>query len=228
MGKHRNKPHRHKKDNHEHKERSKKEHKLRKDRKEQATLLAQQEQACYLLTPTAKSKLITALRELLSHDSAAQSDIPNVFKMLDDGLEVDIVDVESGYVRDRLEVIFAAMEGMIERREDEDGRFVYGKKCVRSVKEQIEKYLIEAKQAPREAWMTSLSDHLETQFGPMPVSTSPSKPSNHTQDTEYMEEYNRIHRPKSLLELHQERTGSQSNPLPSQALHKRFAKGSFL
>lgn len=235
MGKRKNKQHRPKRDTQGHKERSKQEHKLRKERKAQAAQALSEEQSRYHLSSASKSKLLKALRDLLAHSSSASSEIPSVFQMLDDGLEVDIVDVEDGFVREKLEVVFTAMEGMIERREDDGGKFVYAKICARPVREQVEKYMKEAQEAPREAWMTGLAAQLEQQLGPSPCPNPTSIPQASNPVAEaYMEEYNRINRPKSLLELHKERKGNTGN---SQAegylygvntLQKRFSKGAFL
>jgi len=234
MGKRNNKQHRPKRDTQGHKERSKQEHKLRKERKAKAAQVTAEEQSRYHLSPASKSKLLKALQALLAHSSSASSEIPSVFQMLDDGLEVDIVDVEDGFVREKLEVVFTAMEGMIERREDDAGKFVYAKVCARAVKEQVERYLKEAKEAPREAWMTGIAEELEQQLGPSP-NPNPISPQGSNRAAEaYMEEYNRINRPKSLMELHKEGKGSAGN---SQAegylygvntLQKRFSKGAFL
>ena len=154
--------------------------------------------------------------------------------MLDDGMEVDIVDIESGFVRERLEVMFNAMEGMIERREDEGGRFVYARVCAKPLKEKVEGYIKEAKEAPREAWMTGLAAELEQQLGPSPSPADSLPAASNPATQAYMDEYNRIHRPKSLLDLHRERKGKAEDKQAERYLsgvgnlQKRFGKGSFI
>ena len=238
MGKHgheHNKPHRKAKDSKGHKERSKKEHLLRKERKAEKQRAADVERTRYTLDPRSREKLLGALRALVAENPATVTELPSVFQMLDDGLEVDIVDIESPFVREKLEVVLSCMSTMIDRAENSEGRFVYRKSCSASVREQIENYLKLAQESPREEWMTGMIAHLQGQFAPQSTGPSPGPTPNPDLEA-YMEEYNRQNRPKSLLAMHKEKLAAKGGHREDHSgayiygektLDKKFGKGSF-
>jgi hypothetical protein len=183
------------------------------------------------------SKLTRIVKELLDYNEEVRTELPALAGMLDAGHEVDITDVEDLFVREKLERVLELLEGFVARVEAEDGSFSFSKVSQEPLKDQIVDLIRRASDSrTREDWMNSMSDVLASEIGPTvgPPSPSPTKHASEQESQEeleaYMEAYNREHRPKSLLEIHQETKKKTKEPrvlYGHKHLNKRFAEGKF-
>ena len=160
-----NKQHHKRKDRKHKRERSTKEHLLRKSKELTEQELINQESIRYTLTEKELQKLMKTLRDLFSYSSEAQDAILEVFNLLDSGQELDITDIEDGTIRESLEKLFMILQKQISPIEDKDGRIQYSKSGNKSLKEQLQNYISKAKSAPNIDHISSLlTNKLETEL----------------------------------------------------------------
>ncbi|CAG9329215.1 unnamed protein product [Blepharisma stoltei] len=230
-----NKQHRKSKEKKEKKKRSKEEHFKRKHKEEEKKKAEKFEAERYDLDDFAYKKLLKNISELLTYSQETKEAIPQLFSMLDSGHEVDLTDIEDGFVREHLEKIMEIFEKQVTKTEDEDGRFVYVRSGKKSLENQIKLYIENSSSdSKREQWMTSMSSSLETAYNlPVPKAKKPEPEENQEEIRSFMHKYDHENRPKSLMELHQEKHGISQDSNTDQYLYghktldKRFGKGKF-
>ena len=129
-----------------HRERSKEEHLLRKQQKREKVERKEFEAKRYNLDTFLQQKLFKILRELCETTMTGRGDIVEIFQLLDQAYEIDIVDIEDGVMRERLERIFEILDGQIQKQEKNDGGFVYVKYGNKPLEPQLLKFLEKSKQ----------------------------------------------------------------------------------
>ena len=231
-----NKKHRHKKDKRKHKERSKEEHLKKKQLKKLKQEKEKFEATRYTLDDHEYHKLLRLIQDLISHNPNTKHELPEVFRMVDNGNEVDIIDIEDVFVRDKLERMFEMLGKQIEKKEDEDGRYLYVRSGTKSLETQMREYIERATEdIQRPEWMRSMSDTLSQTLGPLPKENEKSEESDEEQErlARYMEDYNQQNRPVSLMEMHMNKKGPSAKGGSEQYLYghktidKRFSGGKF-
>mmetsp|Transcript_1164 Transcript_1164/g.2807 ORF Transcript_1164/g.2807 Transcript_1164/m.2807 type:complete len:244 (+) Transcript_1164:14-745(+) len=231
----RNRKHTVKRDRKGKRERSKEEHLKKK--------LREQKKMPPVIDSLAMNKLLAIVKDLIKHNEEVKTELPGVAEMLDKGNDVDVTDIEDVFVREKLERLLELFEGYVERVEAEDGSFSFRKSSEESLKDQVVQLIMRASEtAKRPEWMNSMADSLEREIGPAPPqhddnsygptlgSASPVQDPQVDME-EYMEAYNREHRPKSLMEIHMEKKKASGQPKAvlygHKNLNKRFAEGKF-
>lgn len=187
-----NKKHRHKREVKEKKKRSKEEHLKRKNKDQEKKKADEFEATRYDLDDFAYKKLQKILENLIKHNEETKEAVPHLFNMLDKGNEVDLTNIEDGFVRENLEKIMDIFDKQIQKTEDNDGRFVYVKSGKQSLETQIKKHIgTMSNEAKREDWMTGMSDKLLNQYTPTPQTKITEDPIEQQRIQTYMQEYDK-------------------------------------
>ena len=234
-----NKKHHHRKDRKGKEERSKKEHYLRKDKESKKQKILDFEATRYTIDAGQCHKLLKILRDLSEYNPDTRTEIPEAFNMLDSGNEIDITDIEDGFIRESLEKIFTIFCKQIEKSEDSEGRFVYSKSGNHNLKEQIENYFEKSKSAPNADHVSELlNPRLGAEFGASPKPIKKETPIHIVDDTEIrrtIQKHDEETRSKSLMEMHLEKnkpahaTGAPEKYIfGHKSMSKRFAPGKFI
>lgn len=236
MGKN-NKPHHKKKDRKHKRERSKKEHYLRKDKEEAQKKHKETEETRYTLDESSHNKLLKVLRDLLQYNAETIEAVPQVFELLDNDQEVEITDIEDGVLREALEKIFLILEKQIVKVEDSDGRFSFSKVGKKSLKEQILGFFQRAKSAPSVDHVAELmKGRLDSEMVVKERAKEKEIKVSEKDEKRIREEigrYEQEFRPKSLMQMHQEKVKSNKGGVAkalygNKPLNKRFDQGKFL
>ncbi|OMJ73671.1 hypothetical protein SteCoe_27577 [Stentor coeruleus] len=230
----------HKKKDRKHKrERSKKEHLLRKSREQEQEKSLQEEQSKYIIDDSSYRKLIKILRDLLSYNPETEEAILEVFSLLDSSQELEITDIEDGFIRESLEKIFTIFTKQLNITEDNDGRYVYTKNSGKSLKEQISSYVQKAKTAPNVDHVSELLTgclekdmeiKVKPQAKPLPTVTAAQDKTIRQEISAHDSEF----RQKTLMEIHMEKHKSHLKNqdyskyiYTGKTLDKRFGQGKF-
>lgn len=141
MGKtHNNKKHNRKKDKIGKRKRSKEEHFKRKLKTKAKKQLVDYENTRYDFDSFSQKKVKEILSSLESYSTETKEAVTYVFHMLDTNYEVNLTDVENGFVRESLQKIFSLFSKQLEKTEDRDGQVVYIKSGKKSLDDQIRSF----------------------------------------------------------------------------------------
>jgi len=213
-----NKKHRKKKDRKGKRERSIEEHMKRKQKKLEKKKKEEYEETRYSFDPHSLDKLFRTIKEMLEYSTETHEALPQVFSMLDSGYEVDLTDIQDGFVREKLEKVLDVFSKQVDKQENEEGHYVYTKAGNKNLENQITEFLAKSGNK-REEWMQGMSCFLEGKL---------------TQQPKQSEEPEEVQpRAKSLMELHLEKKPpkKRGNQKPEtymyghKTLQKRFKQG---